>query len=219
MSRLVQEFSSTVTSPEGASYAARVRGDEDGSIWFAWIEFLPLDGGPALRTDRETTQSTYEHLQYWASGLSADYMVMALRRAHLVESKAPPRGATRWSPAEVQAAGEGEAAGVVHLEVETLDPTLPRRLMLASTLVVGRVRQIPGGGVIVYEGVSGEEGRPSRHAFLVQFGSANAAAVVANHLWSELHGQGATLRVNGVRIATESHELSEAFKAALEAPL
>jgi hypothetical protein len=219
MSRLVQEFSSMITNPEGVSYAARVRGDEDGGVWYAWIEFLPLDGGPALRTDRETTQSTYDHLQYWASGLSADYMDMALRRAHLVESKAPPRAAARWASVEGQPLGEADEPGLVRLELETLDPALPRRLMLASTLVVGRVRRIPGGGVIVYDGVSGEEGRPSRHAFLVQFGSANAAAVVANHLWSDLHGQGATLRVNGVRIGTESHELSEAFKSALKAPL
>jgi hypothetical protein len=219
MSRLVQEFSSAVRDAAGVSYAARVRGDEEGSMWYAWIEFLPLDGGAALRTDRETTQSTYEHLQYWASGLSADYMDMALRRAHAVESKAPPRGAARWAPMEGHPAGELDDSGLVRLEVETLDPALPRRLMLTSTLVAGRVRRIPGGGVIVYDGVSGEEGRPSRHAFLVQFGSANAAAVVANHLWSDLHGQGATLRVNGVRIGTESHELSEAFKSALKAPL
>jgi hypothetical protein len=91
--------------------------------------------------------------------------------------------------------------------------------MNTNTLTIGRVRRISGAGVIVYDGVTAEEGKPSRHAFLVQFGSENAAALMANHIWSELHGEGALLRVNGTPVELDNHDLSEAFKAALEAPL
>src|SRR5690606_1752252 len=84
-------------------------------------------------------------------------------------------------------------ASVVRLELETLDSWLPRILMRRRDLRTGLVRRIDGGGILVYDGVDGEAGRPSRHAFLVQYGSPNAAAVLANHLWSELHGEGVVL--------------------------
>ena len=218
MSKLVQEFSTVVKDAKGSAYMARVRGGELGSMWQGWIEFVPLDGGPSVRTDTETTQSTYEHLQYWASGLSSDYMQMALRRAHPAESSSPPRSPSQWV-APGQPGVEGDEAGVVRLEIETVDPTLPRRLMNSLTLMIGRVRRVTGAGVIVYDGVTAEEGKPSRHSLLVQFGSENAAAVMANHIWSELHGARVLLRVNGRPVELDSHELSEAFKVALKAPL
>jgi hypothetical protein len=105
MSKLVQEFSTAVKDAQGVPYVARIRGGELGSMWHGWIEFVPLDGGPPIRTDTETTQSTYEHLQYWASGLSADYMEMALRRAHPAESSSPPRPPSTVDPAEATRAG------------------------------------------------------------------------------------------------------------------
>ena len=177
--------------------------------WQGWIEFLPQTGGSPLQTGRETTQSHYEHLVYWATGLSPTYMEMALERAAPTTSGEPPPPPPLmvpvYDPARIR--DEHTDSSVVHLVIETLDPTLPRRLMGTAQLAPGRVRHVPGGGILVYDGVSGAEGEPSRHAFLLQYGSENAAAVVANHLWSDLHGEGATLRIEGEKVELENHAI------------
>jgi hypothetical protein len=67
----------------------------------------------------------------------------------------------------------------------------------------------------VYDGAAAEEGSPSRHRFLVQYGSENAAAVLANHMWSDLHEEGVTLRVRGRKIAITNHDLAEALRSFL----
>jgi hypothetical protein len=66
----------------GQTYRPRVYGEPqpDGS-WGGWIVFFPLVGGPAVATDRETTQSTLESLGVWAGGLTAVYLEGALVRA------------------------------------------------------------------------------------------------------------------------------------------
>ena len=66
----------------GRTYRPRVYGESqaDGS-WGGWIVFFPLDGSPAVATDRETTQSTLESLGRWAAGLSSVYLEGALVRA------------------------------------------------------------------------------------------------------------------------------------------
>lgn len=50
-----------------------------------YIEFAAEDG-TTLRTPAETVQSSWEALQYWASGLHAIYLEGAFRRAQ----NAPP---------------------------------------------------------------------------------------------------------------------------------
>ena len=219
MSKLVHEFSAPVTQ-RGASWTARIRGDQDAvGHWQGWIEFLPQDGGPALQTGRETTQSEYEHLRYWASGLSPAYLEMAFQRARPTESHEPspppPLPVPSYDPARIREGGEDSS--VVRLQLETLDPSLPRRLMRSPEIRGGRVRRIPGGGILVYDGVEGEEGQPSRHTFLLQYGSENAAAVLANHLWSALHGEGGALFVDGAPVEIDSHLLNEALKSRLPA--
>lgn len=52
---------------------------EDG-LWEGWIEFLPDDGSPVLRSRRETVQSNRETAIYWATGLSPVYLEGALAR-------------------------------------------------------------------------------------------------------------------------------------------
>ena len=66
----------------GRTYRPRVYGEPqpDGS-WGGWIVFFPLDGSPAVATDRETTQSTLESLGVWAAGLTSVYLEGALVRA------------------------------------------------------------------------------------------------------------------------------------------
>jgi hypothetical protein len=50
-------------------------------LWEAWLVFFSLRTGRALATDRETTQSTREHVIYWATGLTETYLQGALERA------------------------------------------------------------------------------------------------------------------------------------------
>jgi hypothetical protein len=188
-------------------------------LWHGWIEFVPRNGGSAVRTGRETTQSSLEQLQYWASGLTNSYLEMALERARRSDfhGSGPTVPADRPPPEPGRTHGSEPAAVVVRLEIETLDPTLPLRLMAAKELFEGRVRRIAGGGIMVYDGMSAPEGMPTRHALLLQYGSANAAAVLANHLWSELHGQGASLFIEGVFVPIDNHQLAEHLKAHLAA--
>jgi hypothetical protein len=63
-------------------YRPRAYGDPraDGT-WDGWLVFFPLDGGPAVATDRETTQATFEALTVWAAGLTPVYLEGALARA------------------------------------------------------------------------------------------------------------------------------------------
>jgi hypothetical protein len=52
-----------------------------GGLWQGWVEFQPIEGGPAVRSPRETTQPNRTDTAYWATGLSAVYLEGALRRA------------------------------------------------------------------------------------------------------------------------------------------
>ena len=74
----------------GRTYRPRVYGEPqpDGS-WGGWIVFFPLDGNPAVATDRETTQSTLESLRLWAAGLTSVYLEGALERALLLAAEPP----------------------------------------------------------------------------------------------------------------------------------
>jgi hypothetical protein len=215
MSELIQELTAEVQDGPGARYTARVRGDTDSAgHWQGWLEFLPRDGGPALQTGRETTQSTKEHLSYWASGLSPTYLEAALRRALRTQSAnpapPPPLEDPRYDAESIR--GDHADSTVIEMELETLDPTLPVRLMHKHDLRVGHVRRVPGGGIIVYDGVDGPEGKPSRHRFLVQYGSENAAAVLANHLWSDLDEDGVSVRIRGRAVPITNHDLAEALR-------
>ena len=66
----------------GRPYRPRVYGQPqpDGS-WAGWIVFFPLDGSPAIATDRETTQSTFDGLAAWSLSLRAADLAAALARA------------------------------------------------------------------------------------------------------------------------------------------
>jgi hypothetical protein len=82
MSEVLIQFDTTVADGEAGTYVARVCGRlaEDG-LWEGWIEFDPQDGGPVLRTPRETEQHDRGELEYWATGLSVAYLEGALERA------------------------------------------------------------------------------------------------------------------------------------------
>jgi hypothetical protein len=76
------QFTDPVVAKDGTGYIAQACGAEaaDG-LWHGWLEFVPVDGGPALRTGRETTQPNRVDAEYWATGLTAVYLEGALHRA------------------------------------------------------------------------------------------------------------------------------------------
>jgi hypothetical protein len=83
MAELIQEFAEVVRDSHGGEYVASAFGEERvGGTWVGWLEFRPLGGGPALRTERETTQPDRGALEYWATGLEPVYLEGALARAN-----------------------------------------------------------------------------------------------------------------------------------------
>lgn len=90
MAEVLVEFAEPVFDNAGATYAARACGTEaaDG-LWQGWIEFVPGDGGPVLRSGRETTQPNRQDAVYWATGLTPVYLEGALHRALTPRVPAP----------------------------------------------------------------------------------------------------------------------------------
>ena len=82
MAEVLARFSEPVVDQERRKYRAQACGAPmpDG-LWEAWIEFVPSDGGPAVRSPRETTQPNGRDAAYWASGLTTIYLEGALGRA------------------------------------------------------------------------------------------------------------------------------------------
>jgi hypothetical protein len=91
MAETLRHFSDSTVGRNGVEYEASVCAAElpDG-LWQAWIEFVPLDGGAAVHTARETTQGNRADVVYWASGLTAIYLEGALDRALNPLRIAPP---------------------------------------------------------------------------------------------------------------------------------
>lgn len=85
MAELVHQFSDHKQTDNGSAYVVRVYGQErPDDSWEAWLEFAPVGEESTRRTDRETVQSNWEAVSYWASGLEAAYLEGALRRSHPV---------------------------------------------------------------------------------------------------------------------------------------
>lgn len=81
MAVLLRTFDERIADSSGSRYRPRVcaRKRDDGS-WEGWLEFVPEDGAPVLRSERETTQPNRVDAEYWASGLSAVYAQGSLAR-------------------------------------------------------------------------------------------------------------------------------------------
>jgi hypothetical protein len=98
MAEVLVEFSEIVGAGDSGAHVARACGGEapDGK-WQGWIEFTPVDGGPPLRTGRETTQPNRKDTIYWATGLTPVYLEGALERALM--PRVPPAPIRPASPA------------------------------------------------------------------------------------------------------------------------
>jgi hypothetical protein len=83
MAELLQEYATTLVSPDDTIYTVRSYGEErvDGT-WIGWLEFEPTDSNkPTLRTDQETSQPNRTAVEYWATGLEPVYFQGAFERA------------------------------------------------------------------------------------------------------------------------------------------
>ena len=201
MTELVHERFIELADPDGRLYdRARIYATRQrGSTWRGSIRFVPVDGTDPLETGPETTQSTLEGVAYWATGLEPLYFEGALGRAlHRAHPTSPAAAVVAGAP-----------VGTVRMAVETLDPEVPLRLMGTRTLVPGLTRRIHNGGVLIYEGSDGDES--GRYRFLVQFASDNAAALLANTLWNELHGTGAVLEIEGTAVVMRNAAIKDAL--------
>lgn len=84
MAEVFVEYRTRIVTDDGRAYLPRACGAAapDGTgRWHGWIEFLPVDGGPPVRTARETTQPNRAATEYWSTGLTQVYLSGALRRA------------------------------------------------------------------------------------------------------------------------------------------
>jgi hypothetical protein len=81
MAHVIRTYAPLLTTGDGRVYAARSVGRErEDGTWEGWLEFVPSDASPVIRSARETTQPNLADLEYWASGLTAVYLEGALER-------------------------------------------------------------------------------------------------------------------------------------------
>lgn len=81
MAEVLLRFQQSIVM-NGLQYQAQACGAPlDDVLWEGWIEFVPVGGGPMLRSPRETTQPNRVDTEYWATGLTPVYLEGALARA------------------------------------------------------------------------------------------------------------------------------------------
>jgi hypothetical protein len=214
MREAVHERELELADAEGVRYdRCLVYAEADGrGTWAGWIEFRAADGVHTLRTGRETTQSTAAAVAYWATGLQPTYLEGALARAR---RRVPAPGDADGAPAPSEAVVTPPVG--VRLRIHTADPEVPFRFLKTRTLAPGFRRYVHNGGVIIYVGpaAAGRQRAPVAYDFLADFGSENAAAVLANRLWSDLHGEGVTLEVDGRETPIENGAIKDALLGVL----
>ena len=211
MAELVHERLISLSGPDERVYdRALVYAEPNGrTTWAGFVEFVP-EKGERVRTGHETTQSNIEGVAYWATGLEDVFLDGALARAcRRAATPEPEEKRTTAAPAESDTA-------VAHLRLETVDPAAPLRMMATRTLVPGQRRRIKEGGALVYKRTVREPsaGNPGAYEFVAQFGSENAAGLMANTLWNDLHGLGARLLVEGEEVALTNAAIKDALLAA-----
>jgi len=110
MADVLMEFDEQLQTNDGFLYAVQACGAPNSAgLWEGWIEFIPLNGGPTLRSPRETTQPNRADAEYWATGLSAIYLEGALGRARspIVRQPTVPAEPLFDEPAPVLVARKG----------------------------------------------------------------------------------------------------------------
>src|SRR5262245_5817803 len=97
MAEVFVQFPEPLQASGGKLYTAQVCGRPapDGG-WEGWIELVPDDGSPALRSQRETWQPDRDALLYWSTGLTRVYLEGSLER---ILDPVRPRPAVHVEPA------------------------------------------------------------------------------------------------------------------------
>ena len=120
------EFEEPLFARDRTAYIARVCGGSAGdgaNHWHGWIEFTPVQGGPVIRTPRETTQPDRSNTLRWARGLTRVYLEGALARAlywRLVE--AGPRETPSYPAAQLPMPARKPARGRHPVRKRTAEP-------------------------------------------------------------------------------------------------
>jgi hypothetical protein len=100
------------------------------------------------------------------------------------------------------------------ISIATIDSSILRRLIGAGP-TPGVSREIHNAGVLRFEGSSPSgDGPLDHHRFVVEFGTENAAAALANWLWSTLHGHASTLRIGDDEVPIQNGAIKRALIAA-----
>jgi hypothetical protein len=82
MAEVLLSFDAPVADESGTYHARVVGRRADDEMWEGWLEFDPIDHpGETIVGPVETRQPEYEHLTYWATGLTPVYLEGALHRA------------------------------------------------------------------------------------------------------------------------------------------
>jgi hypothetical protein len=125
MADVILQFDTVLVGPNDRSYVPRACGRVVGDArrWEGWIEFVPADDNPVLRTSRETTQPNREDLAYWATGLTDAYLEGALKRA----LEPPP--AVPVATALARPAYDEPAPPAVHVPSSSVPHAQPQAIM------------------------------------------------------------------------------------------
>jgi hypothetical protein len=82
MADVIADVDTTVTTLEGLEYYVQVAAEPVGSVWEAWLEFVPVDdSADVLLTRTETTQPTRDDVIRWSTTLTPVFLQGALKRA------------------------------------------------------------------------------------------------------------------------------------------
>jgi hypothetical protein len=95
--------------------------------------------------------------------------------------------------------------------ITSADPSLPRRLLGAEPQPE-TAREIHNAGMVLYHGSerTTASGR-HRHDFSVEFGTENSAGVVANWMWTALHGHVSSLEIGGDEVPVQNGAIKRAL--------
>lgn len=130
--RYVHQHADFISSADGQQYIAQVfAAERPDHMWDAWCVFFPAKGDAFVAGDRETTQSTFDSVRYWASGLTHRYFEGALERARRAAERPLARHdqdeASRAAQRAAEAHAYAEAAGDARERAHELE--LMRRAM------------------------------------------------------------------------------------------
>jgi hypothetical protein len=95
--------------------------------------------------------------------------------------------------------------------VTTFDPSVPRRLLGVEPRP-STAREVHHAGVVVFRGsIDADAAGPHRYDFVLQFTTPNEAGVVANWMWSTLHGHVSSLEIGGEDVPVQNAAIKRAL--------